>query len=156
MQSELKSKRLILIQSDVSHASDLFSFWTDPEVSKFMNMESLSTQDEVIDMIEFTNQLAALNQSIRYTVFLKESNQKVTDISFSNTDAFIDKNGFEDILVELALKFERLKPLARELQKVIFPIKDRAIFIGTFQDYKIMYDGLISAFDMAIADIVER
>ena len=46
MQSELKSKRLILIQSDVSHASDLFAFWTDPEVSKFMNMESLTTPEE--------------------------------------------------------------------------------------------------------------
>ena len=71
MKSELKSKRLILIQSDVSHASDLFAFWTDLEVSKFMNMESLSTQDEVIDMIDLTNQLAAMNQSIRYTVFIK-------------------------------------------------------------------------------------
>ena len=60
MQSELKSKRLILIQSDVSHASDLFSFWTDPEVSKFMNMESFTTQEEVIERIEFTNQLAAI------------------------------------------------------------------------------------------------
>jgi [ribosomal protein S5]-alanine N-acetyltransferase len=86
MQSELKSKRLILIQSDVSHASDLFSFWTDPEVSKFMNMESLSTQDEVIDMIEFTNQLAALNQSIRYTVFLKESNQIIGSCGFNYID----------------------------------------------------------------------
>ena len=53
MQSELQSKRLILIQSDVSHASDLFAFWTDPEVSKFMNMEPISTVDEVIDRIEF-------------------------------------------------------------------------------------------------------
>ena len=86
MQSELKSKRLILIQSDVSHASDLFSFWTDPEVSKFMNMESFTTQEEVIDMIEFTNQLAAMNQSIRYTIFLKESNQMIGSCGFNYID----------------------------------------------------------------------
>src|SRR6476620_10743158 len=86
MQSELKSKRLILIQSDVSHASDLFAFWTDPEVSKFMNIEPISTVDEVIDMINFTNQLAILNQSIRYTIFLKESNQIIGSCAFNDID----------------------------------------------------------------------
>ena len=50
----------------------------------------------------------------------------------------MDKNGFEGILAEFAPKFERLKPLARELRKVLFPIKDGAIFTGTFRDHKIM------------------
>lgn len=52
----------------------------------------------------------------------------------------IDKNGFEGIMAEFAPKFERLKPLARELRKVLFPIKDEAIFTGTFRDHKILYD----------------
>ena len=86
MQSELQSKRLILIQSDVSHASDLFAFWTDPEVSKFMNMEPITTVDEVIDRIDFMNQLAAMNQSIRYTIFLKESNQIIGSCGFNYID----------------------------------------------------------------------
>jgi hypothetical protein len=68
----------------------------------------------------------------------------------------MDKNRFEGILTEFAPKFERLKSLARELRKVLFPIKDGAIFTGTFQDHKIMYDGVINAVDMAIADMVER
>jgi hypothetical protein len=58
------------------------------------------------------------------------------------------------ILAEFAPKFERLKLLARELQRVLFPIKDRANFTETFRDHKIMYDRVISAFDTAIADIV--
>jgi [ribosomal protein S5]-alanine N-acetyltransferase len=86
MQSKLQSKRLILIQSDVSHASDLFAFWTDPKVSKFMNMEPITTVDEVIDRIDFTNQLAAMNQSIRYTIFLKESNQIIGSCGFNYID----------------------------------------------------------------------
>jgi hypothetical protein len=68
----------------------------------------------------------------------------------------MDKNGYEGILVEFAPKFERLKPLSRELRKVLFPIKDGAIFTGTFQDHKIVYDGVINAFDTAIADMAER
>ena len=86
MLAELKSKRLILIQSEASHASELFSIWKDPEVSKFMNIESLSTIDEVVDLITFTNQLAVMNQSIRYTIILKESNEIIGGCGFNEID----------------------------------------------------------------------
>jgi len=62
----------------------------------------------------------------------------------------MDKNGFEDIITEFAPKFEELKQLARELRSVLFPIKDGAIFTGTFRDHDIMYDGMIDAFSRAI------
>jgi hypothetical protein len=68
----------------------------------------------------------------------------------------MDKNRFENIVVEFASGDERLKQLARAFRNVLFPIKDGAIFTGTFRDYNIMYDGVINAFDMAIADMVER
>ena len=63
----------------------------------------------------------------------------------------MDKNGFEDIITEFAPKFEELKQLARELRSVPFPIKDGAIFTGTFRDHDIMYDGMINAFSRAIS-----
>jgi len=44
----------------------------------------------------------------------------------------MDKNGFEDIITEFAPKFEELKQLARELRSILFPIKDGAVFTGTF------------------------
>jgi hypothetical protein len=66
------------------------------------------------------------------------------------------RTDLKGIIAEFALKFKRLKTLARELRKVLFPIKDGAIFTGTFRDHKIMYDGVINAFDMAITDMVER
>ncbi|KAM3074531.1 hypothetical protein ACMFMF_006537 [Clarireedia jacksonii] len=62
----------------------------------------------------------------------------------------MDKNRFEKIIVEFAPKFENLKPLARELRHILFPIRDGAIFTGTFHDHSIMYDGMIKAFDSAI------
>lgn len=63
----------------------------------------------------------------------------------------MDKNVFENIIAEFAVKFETLKQLARKLRHVIFPIKDGAIFTGTFRDKDIMYNGMIEAFNMAIA-----
>jgi hypothetical protein len=68
----------------------------------------------------------------------------------------MDKNGFEDILTEFAPKFEVFKQLARELRSVLFPIKDSAIFTGTFRDHDIMYDGMIDAFSRAIDRLAEE
>jgi hypothetical protein len=62
----------------------------------------------------------------------------------------MDKNGFEDIVAEFALQFENQKQLARELRSALFPIRDGAIFTGTFRDNDIMYDGIIDAFSRAI------
>jgi hypothetical protein len=60
------------------------------------------------------------------------------------------KNRFEKIIAEFAPKFENLKPLARELRSILFPIRDGDIFTGTFHDSDIMYDGMIMAFNTAI------
>jgi hypothetical protein len=40
--------------------------------------------------------------------------------------------------------------LVRELRSALFPIKDGAIFTGTFRDNNIMYDKMIDAFSRAI------
>jgi hypothetical protein len=60
------------------------------------------------------------------------------------------KNRFENVIVEFTLKFENLKPLARELQSALFLIRDRDIFTRTFHDNDIMYDGMINAFNRVI------
>lgn len=63
------------------------------------------------------------------------------------------KNRFENIIVEFALKFKNLKPLARELRSTLFPIRDGDIFTSTFHDHDIMYDGMINAFNVAISHL---
>jgi hypothetical protein len=68
----------------------------------------------------------------------------------------MDKNGFEGIIAEFAPRFENLKKLARELRNVLFPIRDGAIFTGTFRDNDIMYDGMIKAFNSAITSAGEE
>jgi hypothetical protein len=65
----------------------------------------------------------------------------------------MDKNGFEGIIAEFAPRFENLKKLARELRNVLFPIRDGAIFTGTFRDNDMMYDGMIKAFNSTIRSL---
>ncbi|CAM6004313.1 unnamed protein product [Sphagnum balticum] len=68
----------------------------------------------------------------------------------------MDKNEFENVIVEFAPQFERLRQLARELRSILFPIMDGAIFTGTFRNHDIMYDGIIEAFDRAIRCLGEE
>ena len=51
----------------------------------------------------------------------------------------MDKNRFENIVAQFAAVFEELKPLARDLRNVLFPIRDGAIFTGTFRNSNIMW-----------------
>ncbi len=74
-------------------------------------------------------------------IYTKIARNKVGDM---------DKNRFENVIVEFTSQFENLKPLARELRQVLFLIRDGAIFTGTFHDYVIMYHGMINVFNKAI------
>jgi hypothetical protein len=48
-------------------------------------------------------------------------------------------------------KFKDLKPFTRELRTVLFLVKDGDIFVGISRNSDIMYDGIIKAFNRAIA-----
>ena len=63
----------------------------------------------------------------------------------------IDK--FEDILKELPHAFDRVKPLCRKIQGILFPYKD-GLLVGTPPNPpEILYDPIIEAFDSAEAEI---
>jgi hypothetical protein len=66
------------------------------------------------------------------------------------------KNRFENIIVEFAPNFENLKPLACELRFTLFPIRNGDIFTGTFQDYNIMYNKMIIAFNTAVGRLRKK
>jgi hypothetical protein len=63
----------------------------------------------------------------------------------------MDKKRFENVIAQFAAVFEELKPLARDLRNVLFPIMDGAIFTGTYCNSSIMYDGMLNAFSRMIS-----
>ncbi|KAM3088737.1 hypothetical protein ACMFMG_000367 [Clarireedia jacksonii] len=70
-------------------------------------------------------------------IYISENNIIITELPAKDAP----KGGL--IIVEFAPKFENLKPLARELRHVLFPIRDGEILTGTFHDHDIMYDTAI-------------
>ncbi|KFY98843.1 hypothetical protein V500_01539 [Pseudogymnoascus sp. VKM F-4518 (FW-2643)] len=64
------------------------------------------------------------------------------------------QDSFQSILGEFTVEFESLKPLAKSLRQILFPMRDGAIWTGTEgspEAVNKLYDGMIGAFEEAIA-----
>jgi ribosomal-protein-alanine N-acetyltransferase len=70
----------------ISDAPFLFAFWSDPIVTKFMNIEPFQTIEETEEMIMVLTNLALKNRAIRYSILLKESNQIIGSCGFNYMD----------------------------------------------------------------------
>ncbi|KAF5139517.1 hypothetical protein E5D57_003313 [Metarhizium anisopliae] len=67
-----------------------------------------------------------------------------------------ENKGFGLVLKEFPSEFDCVKPLCRELRRILFPIHDGDLFTGTPQEPKILYDPMINAFEEVLADIGQR
>lgn len=66
----------------------------------------------------------------------------------------MDQDNFQDILEEFTPEFHSLKPLAESLRQILFPLRDRVIWIGTDGSPEAvdkLYDEMAHAFEEAIA-----
>jgi hypothetical protein len=63
----------------------------------------------------------------------------------------MDKEAFDEIIAEFPAEFDSLKGLAEELRGILFPIRDGALFTGTYRDPDKIYRPMIEAFKRAIA-----
>ncbi|WLR50823.1 GNAT family protein [Bacillus tianshenii] len=86
MNTELETKRLVLRQVKLSDAQTLFSYWSDPEVTKFMNIEPFQSLAQVEEMIAYLNELAEKEQAMRYTLLLKKTNQIIGTCGFNDVN----------------------------------------------------------------------
>ncbi|EXU95608.1 protein kinase [Metarhizium robertsii] len=67
-----------------------------------------------------------------------------------------EDKGFGLVLKEFPPEFDCVKPLCRELRRILFPIYDGDLFTGTPQEPDILYDPIIKAFEDVLADIWQR
>lgn len=84
--TELRTERLIFKKMKVSDSSSLFKIWSDPEVTKFMNINSFTDESQAIQMIEMLDKLYQENKAIRYSIFHLESNQIIGSCGYNTLD----------------------------------------------------------------------
>ena len=91
MITDLYTERLHLRKMKVSDSQTLFKIWSDPDVTKFMNIENFNDERQAIEIITYLDQLAQDNKAIRYSIIELDSNEIIGSRGFNSFDFDNDK-----------------------------------------------------------------
>ncbi len=80
---KLSTKRLILRRMTSKDAETLFKFWSDNEVTKYMNMNSFVNIEQASYMINFLNNLFKNKEGIRWGIIRKKDNTLIGTCGFN-------------------------------------------------------------------------
>jgi [ribosomal protein S5]-alanine N-acetyltransferase len=97
---ELYTKRLYLRKMHESDASDLFEIWSDPHVTKYMNINNFTKVEQARDMINFLNKLASEKKAIRFAIIELETNEIIGSCGYNML-------GFEHSRVEIGYELSK-------------------------------------------------
>ncbi len=70
----------------MADAHSLFKIWSDPEVTKFMNIANFTHEEQAKEMIELFDQLTEEHRAIRFSIIEKESNGIIGSCGFNSFD----------------------------------------------------------------------
>lgn len=84
--TKLQTERLVLKKMEVSDSSSLFKIWSDSEVTRFMNINSLTDESQAIDIIEMLDDLYREDKAIRYSIIQSDSNQIIGSCGYNSLD----------------------------------------------------------------------
>ncbi len=96
MIKELNTERLYVRRIEVSDSPSLFKIWSDPDVTKFMNISSFTQEAQAKEMIELLENLAEDRKAIRFSMIERKSGEIIGTCGFN----FID---FENAKAEIWL-----------------------------------------------------
>lgn len=83
---EITTQRLYLRKMEVLDSPSLFKIWSDPDVTKFMNIAHFTHEGQAIEMIEILEKLAHVNQAIRFSMIELKSNEIIGTCGFNSID----------------------------------------------------------------------
>lgn len=81
---ELYTKRLILRELRIDDANTLFKYWSDDEVTKYLNMEPFVTKQQTFRMIKVLSNLFKHEEGIRWAIVRKEDNVTIGTCGFNS------------------------------------------------------------------------
>ncbi|MEK4141744.1 MULTISPECIES: GNAT family N-acetyltransferase [Paenibacillus] len=87
MITEIQTKRLKLRKMKLSDSASLFNIWSDPEVTKFMNINSFTEESQAVEMIKILNNLSLESKAIRYSIIELESNRIIGSCGYNSIDS---------------------------------------------------------------------
>lgn len=86
MIKELSTERLFLRKMKASDSESLYKIWSDPEVTKYMNIDSFTDKSQAKDMIDLLDKLSQENKAVRYSIIEKKSNKIIGSCGYNSLD----------------------------------------------------------------------
>ncbi|MEH7107476.1 GNAT family N-acetyltransferase [Bacillus sp. JJ1764] len=86
MIKELNTERLFLRKMKTSDAASLYKIWSDPEVTKYMNINSFTDKSQAKDMIDLLDKLSQENKAVRYSIIEKKTNKIIGSCGYNSLD----------------------------------------------------------------------
>lgn len=71
---------------EVSDSHSLFKIWSDPDVTKFMNISNFTHEVQAKEMIEMLEELAQASKAIRFSMIEQECNEIIGTCGFNSID----------------------------------------------------------------------
>lgn len=95
---KLETKRLLLRQITFADTETLFRYWSDDEVTKYMNIESFQNPKQAEDIIRLLNNLFEQKEAIRWGIVQKEDDRLIGTCGYNSwlkDQAFRGEIGYE-------------------------------------------------------------
>ncbi|MBG9786817.1 GNAT family N-acetyltransferase [Brevibacillus laterosporus] len=85
-ETSIVTERLLLREMTLEDAEVLYSYWSDDEVTKHMNVSSFTSVDQAKEMIQLLLDLGKEDKACRYSIVLKETNEVIGTCGFNYID----------------------------------------------------------------------
>ncbi|WP_445479829.1 GNAT family N-acetyltransferase [Lysinibacillus irui] len=82
----INTERLQLRKMVKADAKRLLAIWSDPDVTKYMNITHFTHEEQALEMIELLDQLADQQKALRFTISEKASNHIIGSCGFNMFD----------------------------------------------------------------------
>lgn len=99
---EIYTKRLFLRKISSKDAETLFKYWSDPEVTKYLNVTTFKNIEQAFSLIRLLNGLYRKKEGIRWGIVTKKDNEIIGTCGFNN---WIKKSSRGEIGYELGRKY---------------------------------------------------
>lgn len=96
----LRTKRLLLRKMKSSDSNSLFHIWSDPAVTKYMNIDKFTDEIQAKEMIKLLDKLSKKNKAIRYSIIELKSNKIIGSCGYNSLD-------FENANTEIGYELDK-------------------------------------------------
>lgn len=79
----LEGERIRLRRMEQGDAADLFRYWSDPKVVKYMNVPMFTSVEETSEMIDFLNGLSETEDTMRWGIELVQEQRLIGSCGFN-------------------------------------------------------------------------